>query len=57
MSHFIRLNGLDHMEEAHQIRSRLTALHEMERRLALTSEELELIETRLSLPRKIAALP
>jgi len=57
MSDFTRPTRLDEAREAHQIRSRLAALHEMERRLALTSEELELIETRLSLPRKIAALP
>jgi hypothetical protein len=56
MSDFIRLNGLNEMEEAHQIRSRLAALHEMERHLARTSEMLELIETCLSPPRKIAAL-
>jgi len=66
MSDWIRLNGRNEMEEAHQIRSRLAVLHDMERHLAQTSvvkqrlasyiRKPELIETRLALPRKPVAL-
>jgi hypothetical protein len=62
MSDWIRLNGRNEMEEAHQIRSRLAVLHDMERHLAQTSvvkqrlasyiRKPELIETRFSPPRK-----
>jgi len=62
MSDWIRLNGRNEMEEAHQIRSRLAVLHDMERHLAQTSvvkqrlasyiRKTELIETRFSPPPK-----
>jgi hypothetical protein len=43
MSDFIRLPRLNEMIEAHQIRSRLAALHEMERHLFRISEAVQML--------------
>lgn len=48
MSNFIGPTGLDEVTEAHQIRSRLAALHEMERHLVQTLEAMQkLLSSRL----------